>query len=203
MDKNRFIKSELTLEDIRPYISNISGLFDVPFGNNGFLLSNEEIDKSREEYECRFTSIAAMILGVSNEEAKNKILKEKDASRYWCWAHNINYYINIKEEKEIPIFFYISPADVCMYIGGRYGNKMHTFYLDENGSIYRIKDFEKKMPISSMKDIISIIGNFEREDLNKQLKKAKESEKKAEKRLATIKKEIKDIEKRLNKIVKL
>ena len=44
-----YIKSNMTLDDIRPHISRIDGYFGVPFDDGGFMMTEQEIKKAKKD----------------------------------------------------------------------------------------------------------------------------------------------------------
>jgi hypothetical protein len=189
------IKSNITLEDIRPYLTRISGLFAVPFGDGGFFWSKEEIKENKESYEKRFIKLASMVLGVTEEEVSKKITRKKDSTKYWCWANNVNYNLKINETPKYGISLFISECQHPLSIGFTFSQayKVGHFYIDENGVITQ----ETNYPINSIQDLFDAFKSIEHEDINKQLKKMRTSEKKAEKALNTIRTKIKELENKL------
>ena len=81
MDKT-FVKSNITLEEVRPRVSRIHAYFGVPFDDGGFMMTEQEIKKAKTEQEIKkakkdydeaFTNAVSLILGITKEEAKAKI----------------------------------------------------------------------------------------------------------------------------------
>lgn len=194
-------KSNITLEDIRPYISCIHGYFGVPFDDSGFFMNDNEIAVSREKYDGYFKKYTAMILGISEEEVCSKLTK-KSIGGDVCWKHNRSYELKTGKIKEpsisISIYddmsqrFRISFNNRYSYTDGSIG----SFYIDINGIIYQTT----LLNINSIEDIAKIFIEREKADILKELTKMKKAEKTAEKSLNTIKTKVRELENKLNNL---
>lgn len=190
-------KSQITLENIRPHLSSISGLFGVPFGDCGFLFSEQEIKKAKAEHEKMFITSVALILGITEEEAKKKVVAKKDNSKYWCWKHNVNYEVNIKRPKSPTIFARMhGNGRITLNVEGGYKCDISYFEVDKNGDIYQSESSD----INSIEDIAGKINNIKKNEINKELNKLKVQEINAIKRLSTTREKIKKLEDELKSI---
>lgn len=189
-----YIKSKLTLEDVRPYISGIFGMFGVPFDDGGFMMSEQEIKKAKAEYKKMFIASVALILGITKDEAKKKVVAKKDKSKYQCWKHNVNYEVNIKTPKHPTISASIYGNDrITLNVTYGYKCGISYFEMDANGVIYQSPICE----ITSIEDIKRKITKANIDDINKELKKLKKVEANAVKGLATTRSKIEKLEKEL------
>lgn len=193
-------KSNLKLEDIRKYISHIRGFFGVPFGDGGFLMSNEEIIESKKAYDEFFSKTAAMILGITPEEVDSMTTKKNDndmSKPYnWCWKHNLTYKIQVQKDSNRTISIGIEYQRHNIYFKGMYGSRVGNFYIDENGDI--LQDTDKVY--NSFDEILDELDGYEVERITKELDKLKETEKKKRKALESTQKKIKELEAELNKM---
>lgn len=193
-------KSNLKLEDARKYISHISGFFGVPFGDGGFLWSKEEIDENKKAFDEFFSKSAAMILGITPEEADSMTTKknEHDMTKFynWCWKYNLTYRIQLKKDTERTICVSLGYQRHNIYFSSVYGSRVGNFYIDENGDI--LQDTDKVY--NSFDEIMDEFKIYEAESITKELNKLKETEKKKRKALESTQKKIKELEKQLTKI---
>ena len=199
-------KSNLKLEEIRKYISRISGFFGVPFGDGGFLMTKEEIAESKKAYDELFTKTSAMILGITPEDAESRTTKknEEDLSKpyNWCWKHNLTYRLQLKKDTKETLTIRINepPSHLNnIYLNGTNGSissKIGNFYIDENGEIFQ--DSQKEY--NSFDEIINEIKSYEIESITKELDKLKDTEKKNRKTLENTLKKITKLEKELDKL---
>lgn len=197
MDKT-FVKSKITLEEVRPRISNIHAYFGVPFDDGGFMMTEQEIKKAKKEFDEAFTNTVALILGITKEEAKAKIKTKKERG-YWCWKHNVEYYVDIKTSKK-PITFSARMHDnqrVTLDVNGEGSHCISYFELTQNGDIYQSPKTINE--INSVEDILKKINKEKRDKLTKELKKLKGYEKKAAKGLETTRNKIKTLKNELEK----
>lgn len=197
MDKT-FVKSNITLEEVRPRISNIHAYFGVPFDDGGFMMTEQEIKKAKKEFDEAFTNTVALILGITKEEAKAKIKTKKEKGD-WCWKHNVEYNVDIKASKK-PITFSAwmhNEERITLDVNGECSHCISYFELTQNGDIYQSPKTINE--INSVEDILKKINKEKSDRLTKELKKLKNYEKKAAKGLETTRNKIKTLENELEK----
>ena len=191
-----FVKSNITLEEVRPRISYIHAYFGVPFDDGGFMMTEQEIKKAKKDFDEAFTNAVSLILGITKEEAKAKI-KTKKEKGHWCWKHNVSYEVNVRTSKK-PITFsawmHNNERITLRAIEGSVGH----FELAQNGDIYQSPITIGE--INSVDDIIKKINKEKTDKLTKQLEKLKNYEKKAAKGLETTRDKIKKLEDELKNI---
>ena len=197
------IKSNIKLEDIREHISHLTGNFGVPFNDFGFLWSKEEISERKKQYDEFFIKNAAMILGITLEEADKKTSKknEHDLSKSynWCWNHNLTYRIQLKKSSTTTVCVYINQESLQkhnIYFSSSASSKLCSFYIDDNGDILQ----DSKKVYNFFDDILKELKDYEVESITKELNKLKETEKKKRKALEATEKQIKKLEEELNKM---
>ena len=177
-----FVKSNITLEEVRPHISNINAYFGVPFDDGGFMMTKQEIKKAKKEFEEAFINTVSLILGITKEEAKTKI-KTKKEKGYWCWKHNVEYDVDIKTSKK-SIRFLARMHDIERVTLDVSEGRIGYFELAQNGDIYQSTKTINE--INSIEDILKKINKEKSDRLTKELKKLKDYEKKAAKELEKI-----------------
>lgn len=194
MDKT-YVKSNITLEDVRPHISRINAYFCVPFDDGGFMMTEEEIKKAKKEFDAAFIKFTSMILGITEEEAKVKTKTNKEKG-YWAWKHNVNY--EVKNRSKHPSFSVMvhSPERVTLDVSEDKGYNINYFELTPDGKIFQ----SPKSDINSIDDISKKLKKIKMDDINKELKKLKDYKKKASKELETTRNNIKKLEEELNKL---
>lgn len=197
MDKT-FVKSNITLEEVRPRISNIHAYFGVPFDDGGFMMTEQEIKKAKKEFDEAFTNAVSLILGITKEEAKAKI-KTKNEKGDWCWKHNVGYDVDIKtSKKSITFSAWMHDGErITLDVNGEGSHCISYFELTQNGDIYQSPRTINE--INSVEDILKKINKEKRDKLTKELKKLKDYEKKAAKGLETTRNKIKTLENELEK----
>lgn len=191
-----FVKSNITLEEVRPRISNIHAYFGVPFDDDGFMMTKQEIKKAKKEFDEAFTNTVSLILGITKEKAKAKI-KTKKEKEYWCWKHNVEYDVDIKTSKKSITF------SAWMYDNERVTLKINQgsighFELTQNGDIYQSPKTINE--INSVEDILKKINKEKCDKLTKELKKLKNYEKKTTETLTTTRNKIKKLEEEISKL---
>ena len=194
-----YVKSNITLESIRPYISYTSGNFGVPFTDGGFMWSSEQIEEAKQEYDDYFVKETSKILGITEEEVREKPHKRKspEASKYWCWKHNLEYKFKTTDCKQPSVGIGINERGThSIYFQGPFAYKLGYFRIDEKGVIYQ----DTKHIINSIGDVFRLYKQFERDEINKELDKARASETKTLKSLNTIREKIRTLEGKLNEL---
>ena len=193
---NTFVKSNITLEEVRPRISNIHAYFGVPFDDGGFMMTEQEIKKAKKEFDEAFTNTVALILGITKEKAKEKI-KTKKEKGHWCWKHNVEYNVDIRVSKK-PITFSAWMHDNQRVTLDVKEGRVGYFELTQNGDIYQSPKTINE--INSVEDILKKINKEKSDRLTKELKNLKNYEKKAAKGLETTRNKIKKLEEELSKL---
>ena len=194
-----YVKSNITLDEVRPHISSIHAYFGVPFDDGGFMMTEQEIKKAKEEFDEAFTNAVSMILNITKEEAKRKI-KTKKEKGHWCWKHNVSY--DVKVEKPKLPSFYASVHNIgriTLNVNETNSCCIGYFELTPDGDIYQSS--KTMNDINSLEDISRKINKHQLDTINKELKKLKEYEKKAVKGLETTRNKIKKLEDELKKIL--
>ncbi len=191
-----YVKSNITLESIRPYVSYTSGFFGVPFTDCGFMWSSEQIEKAKQDYDDFFIKETARILGIPENEVRDKPYKKRssDASRDWCWKHNLDYKFKTTDCRQPSVGIGINErGEHSIYFQGPYAHKLGYFKIDEKGIIHQDTEYT----INSVGDAFRLLKQFEKDEILKELEKAKASEAKALKSLNTIREKISNIEHKL------
>ena len=194
-----FVKSNITLEEVRPRISRINAYFGVPFDDGGFMMTEQEIKKAKKEFDEAFTNAVSLILGITKEEAKAKIKTKKEKGD-WCWKHNVEYEVNVRTSKKTITFsaWMHDGERITLDVNGEGSHCISYFELTQNGDIYQSP--RTMADINSIEDILKKINKEKRDKLTKELKNLKSYEKKAAKGLETTRNKIKTLEEELSKL---
>ena len=204
IDKEYYKKSIITLEELRPYLNGVRGMFGVPFGDRGFLMSSEEIEEAKTFFDSHFVKMAALFMGLPEKEANSKTKRksEYDGKPYnWCWKHNKSYSLEKKVNDAIlSVSIHIDSRDYFpIHFNGLYSLEIGSFYITQDGEIYQ----DKKSELLSLSQIREKIITKKTDEINKQLKKQQTAYNKAKKALATMTKKIKEMETELESLNKI
>ena len=202
-------KSNLKLEEVRKYISHISGFFSVPFGDSGFLWTKEEIAKYKKEYDELFVKTSAMILGITPENVESRITKKNDedlSKPYnWCWKHNLTYILQLKKDTKGTLSIRIDETrphlnNIYFNDVNGFSSKIGNFYINENGEILQDSQKEYNSFDEIMNEILNELKSYKIKSITKELDKLKDTEKKNRKTLENTLKKITKLEKELDKL---
>jgi len=204
IDKEYYKKSIITLEEIRPYLNGVRGVFGVPFGDRGFLMSSEEIEKAKTFFDSHFVKVAALFMGLTEKEANSKTKRESeyDGKPYnWCWKHSKSYRLEKPVNDAIlSVSISIDSRDYFpIHFHGLYCREIGSFYITQDGEIYQ----DKKSELLSLNQIRERIKAKKIEDTNKELKKQQTALDKAKKSIATMTKKVKELEAEVAALSKL